>query len=75
MVRGGLSGSASKHLGEVQNSRPYTVIKMSLAVLSCRLAELDQVVSLLSKWLGTQDETWEAVQQAALEKQPALMCK
>jgi hypothetical protein len=43
--------------------------------MSHRLAELDTVVSLLSKWLGTQEETWEAVQQAALEKQPALMRK
>lgn len=42
---------------------------------ACRLADLDKVLSLLAKWLGTPEQTWPAVQQAAREKQPALMRK
>ena len=42
---------------------------------ACRLADLDQVLSLLSKWLGTAEATWGAVKAAAEEKQPARMRK
>jgi hypothetical protein len=54
-------------------SLPFPVVCVLCAPV--RLAELDSVLQLLRKWLGTAEETWPAVQAAARAKQPALMRK
>lgn len=61
--------------GRIQGSTKLLISDPAHACLSCRLADLDKVLSLLSNWLGTDEATWPAVQAAAREKQPDRMRK